>query len=347
MEIPGALRLNVARTVDGAAWLAGLPAIRARIAREWELTIGPPFTTGVAAWTAPARTSAGAEVVLKISLPHREARDEAVALHHWDGRGAVRLLAHAPDDWGLLLERCRPGTALADDDAPSAARLAAGARVLTTLAAHDLPTGPAPARGPVSGPALESGPARGARGVSDEFDGRMTPLDGRVAEMTVVCERGADALEQTAARCASSAAPLSLDRRLVPRAAALLRELPRSAERVAVVHGDLNPGNVLRCPQGPAGWVAIDPKPLIGDPAYDPWPLLAQVDDPWRRADPAAVLRERLAIVAAETGLDGHRIAAWGLARGVQSAFWFAGEERWVPAQAELDRARTWAGLIG
>ena len=36
------------------------------------------------------------------------------------------------------------------------------------------------------------------------------------------------------------------------------------------------------------------PEPMIGDPAYDPWRLLEQIDDPFPYADLAAVLRSRL-----------------------------------------------------
>ena len=39
-------------------------------------------------------------------------RRHALAL--WDGDGAVRLLAHEPARSALLIERCRPGTPLAD-----------------------------------------------------------------------------------------------------------------------------------------------------------------------------------------------------------------------------------------
>ena len=38
--------------------------------------------------------------------------DEAEALRFWDGRGAVRLLAHDPASRALLIERCVPGTPL-------------------------------------------------------------------------------------------------------------------------------------------------------------------------------------------------------------------------------------------
>jgi streptomycin 6-kinase len=57
------------------------------------------------------------DVVLKIQWPHRESEHEAAALELWDGDGAVRLLAHDEERHALLLERCRPGTFLAELDA--------------------------------------------------------------------------------------------------------------------------------------------------------------------------------------------------------------------------------------
>jgi len=54
----------------------------------------------------------------------------------------------------------------------------------------------------------------------------------------------------------------------------LLRTLPRDARREGLSHGDLNPGNILRDDSGgQVGWAAIDPKAVIGDLAWDPWPL--------------------------------------------------------------------------
>jgi streptomycin 6-kinase len=48
-------------------------------------------------------------------------------------------------------------------------------------------------------------------------------------------------------------------------------DLPSASRRV-LLHGDFNPGNVLSW--GDGRWAVIDPKPMIGDPAYDPWPLV-------------------------------------------------------------------------
>ena len=58
------------------------------------------------------RRAEGGEAVLKIQKPHRESEHEADALELWDGEGAIRLLAHDPDQHALLLELCEPGTPL-------------------------------------------------------------------------------------------------------------------------------------------------------------------------------------------------------------------------------------------
>jgi len=58
------------------------------------------------------RRAEGGEAVLKIQKPHRESEHEADALELWDGEGAIRLLAHDPDQHALLLEFCEPGTPL-------------------------------------------------------------------------------------------------------------------------------------------------------------------------------------------------------------------------------------------
>jgi streptomycin 6-kinase len=51
------------------------------------------------------------------SVPRPEGEHEADALEHWDGDGAIRLLAHDPERHALLLERCIPGRPLSEDAA--------------------------------------------------------------------------------------------------------------------------------------------------------------------------------------------------------------------------------------
>jgi streptomycin 6-kinase len=68
----------------------------------------------------PAVTAECEDVVLKVQKPHRESEHEATALELWDGDGAVRLLAHDPEEHALLIERCVPGTPLAAAGAEAA-----------------------------------------------------------------------------------------------------------------------------------------------------------------------------------------------------------------------------------
>jgi streptomycin 6-kinase len=96
----------------------------ARLAEEcaelWRLRLGKPFAYAFASIAMPATREDGSEVVLKIQRPHRESDQEAEALRAWDGRGAVRLLAHDRRRHALLIERCLPGDSLAERDSEEA-----------------------------------------------------------------------------------------------------------------------------------------------------------------------------------------------------------------------------------
>jgi streptomycin 6-kinase len=98
------------------AWLDTLPITIAGLTEQWSLTVGAPFSPGgQTAWVAPVRDAAGHEMVMKVGWRHPEALHEAEGLRAWSGHGAVRLYAseELDDTVGLLLEACRPGTALA------------------------------------------------------------------------------------------------------------------------------------------------------------------------------------------------------------------------------------------
>jgi streptomycin 6-kinase len=109
--------VEAARSEGRLSWLASVPGTVRAVAQRWDLEVGEPFHPGGhAAWVATARSPIGPDLVLKIAWRHPEAEHEADALRAWNGQGAVRL--HATDridarTVALLLERCRPGTALA------------------------------------------------------------------------------------------------------------------------------------------------------------------------------------------------------------------------------------------
>ena len=133
--------------------------------------------------------------------------------------------------------------------------------------------------------------------------------------------------------------------------------LPGDAARRGLAHGDLNPGNILRHHEAASGtddesdgWLAIDPKPVHGDLAWDAWPLLTQVGD-WTTTVPSAAdLVDRTRLVADLTGLDAARMAAWAVARGAESALWAADRGWWTGfrgADGDLARTAAWATVAG
>jgi streptomycin 6-kinase len=119
------------------------------------------------------------------------------------------------------------------------------------------------------------------------------------------------------------------DRRLIADCAAALREvLAEPGDRL--LHWDLHFDNVLGADRAP--WLAIDPKPLAGDPAFELWPALNNRFDPsevpWRFEAMTDVL-----------ALDRDRARAWTLARLLQNAVWEIEEGRPLdPDDLELAR---------
>jgi streptomycin 6-kinase len=123
---------------EGAAWLRQLPGHLASSLAEWDLAQdGPPYEEASLGLVIPVRGRDGAPLVLKLAPPTRWLADEAHALAHWAGRGAVRLEAMDLSRGALLLERAVPGTTLAglcarDDRAATAAAAEVIARLRAT-----------------------------------------------------------------------------------------------------------------------------------------------------------------------------------------------------------------------
>jgi len=87
----------------------------------------------------------------------------------------------------------------------------------------------------------------------------------------------------------------------VERALATIEELDRHAPPPVLLHGDFDERNLLTCAR--RGLAAIDPLPCAGDPAYDA--------AHWAHANGRPGRRERIAAIAAATGLDPARVRAW------------------------------------
>lgn len=110
-------------------------------------------------------------------------------------------------------------------------------------------------------------------------------------------------------------------RRYVEQALSLGRDL-MGDDPGRLIHGDLHYDNVLADDSG--AWVAIDPKPMSGDPHYEPAPML------WNRwddlaGDPGGVreaVRRRFHTLVDTAGLDEDRARDWVVVRMVLNAHW-------------------------
>lgn len=97
------------------------------------------------------------------------------------------------------------------------------------------------------------------------------------------------------------------------RGLAILEELGSTHGPEVLLHGDLHPGNILRSSRQP--WLVIDPKPLLGDPAYETIPLILEIAPTQTERLAEAEINARIDTVAARLGLSPKRIAQWGAAR--------------------------------
>lgn len=137
-----------------------------------------------------------------------------------------------------------------------------------------------------------------------------------------------------------------LPRRLVEQAIGLARDFAQDPDTDrALVHSDLHYGNVLAGGREP--WLAIDPNPLAGDPAYEVGPLL------WNRWPEAvasgdvrdAVLARLYAVVDA-AGLDEDRVRDWVTVRAVVNVWWALAESPTGPDPAMTTIATTIAKAV-
>ena len=103
-----------------------------------------------------------------------------------------------------------------------------------------------------------------------------------------------------------------LERAVVEKGARLARELASTQHELVVSHQDLHGGNVLASVRAP--WLAIDAKPLVGDPAFDTASFLRDRRR-WLLAQPRPerIVARRLEALADALGLDRERMRGWAL----------------------------------
>lgn len=137
------------------------------------------------------------------------------------------------------------------------------------------------------------------------------PSGHRFRPLSDMCDYWASRYEQR-----SPAERSCLEAPLAKEGIRLLRELPRSGGDAVLLHTDLHAGNVLAAEREP--WLAIDPKPYVGDPAYDVTQHI--FNGVFIENADAGALAVRMARLL---DLDLDRVLRWLFARAVEaSPYW-------------------------
>lgn len=130
---------------------------------------------------------------------------------------------------------------------------------------------------------------------------------------------------------------------LIAETATVARHLLAAQRDIRPLHGDIHHENVLDF--GPRGWLAIDPKRLIGDCVFDYANLFCNPD--FESATRRGVFERRLGIVLDETGIDRQRLLEWIFAWCGLSAAWFIGDNKAPGAATALAIAERVHALLG
>ncbi|HVX44058.1 MAG TPA: aminoglycoside phosphotransferase family protein [Mycobacteriales bacterium] len=123
------------------------------------------------------------------------------------------------------------------------------------------------------------------------------------------------------------------ERKLVQTCAGAVAEL-NSDPGDRLLHWDLHYDNILSAERAP--WLAIDPKPLAGDPGFELLPALGnRWDDIVATGDVERAVLRRFDLLTEVVGLDRRRATGWTLGRILQNALWDigAGASALDPAQ--------------
>lgn len=127
---------------------------------------------------------------------------------------------------------------------------------------------------------------------------------------------------------------------LVDEGAELLERLPDECDRPVLVHGDYHHWNVLAATREP--WLVIDPKPMLGDPAYDCAQFLG---NRYGTRGPDHFEGE-LARFASAAGFDEHRVLLWCFARETENCQWYVSVDDKAGANGSVEYARYLRALL-
>ncbi|WP_336081256.1 aminoglycoside phosphotransferase family protein [Nocardia sp. SSK8] len=291
--------------VEGERWIAELPGVVDGLKARWGLHIfHGPYRGGTHAYVAPVFRSDRSLVVVKVPVVDEENVAEATALYAYDGDGAVRLLEYDPGSGAMLLECAEPGRALLTQPGfPSLeGRPENAEKVALACSLYRRLRRPLPAAPPT-----------------------FPPLP-----------RATDLIVGLRARLADPAlAPLISDP-LRARVEHWCTELATFDGPPLIVNRDTHLGNIVAAEREP--WLLIDPKPCLGEAAFDAgFLLMIQVQSCPTRAHADAVVDATATALA----VDPARARGWALIRVVEEMTWAVEDDD--PAMLALHTAVAYA----
>jgi streptomycin 6-kinase len=273
----------VLRIPDGLGWWRVIPGGDAWLARL-------PQLVGECAEAWDLRLGAPVEpaiigLVLPATLP--------------DGAEAMLKLSFPEDE-----ESDREGDALAHWDGRGAARLLAQDRERGAILIERLRPGS------VLWEVDDAEAVVIAAGVMREL-WRPPPADHRFA---LLADRALRWQSELPGRWERAGHPCA--REVIDRAVVWIGELVATQPELVVCHQDMHGANILRATRSP--WLAIDPKPVVGEPAFDVASLVRDRRPELLAADrPARILARRLDQLVEQLGLDRERMRGWAVAHAL------------------------------
>jgi len=294
--------------IAGNEWLNQLPYEIQKASSLWDLTDIKPLPNLSYNFVATAKRashSGFSDVILKMGLPHAEIRSEMVALRLLNHTKTCQLIANDKEKCWLLLERVMPGAQLANlknDD--EATHIAAEVMKSIWLPVKDL---------------LLKNEANDHQDITNSLIRLSDWFDGLKRLRKMFNDRTGP-----------------LNQKLVSRVERSVKEFFTEDHEPVLMHGDLHHYNILLSQRG---WLAIDPKGVIGPAGYEVGPFMMNPRNINLNGSRFKVqAKRRIDILHEHLDFERERIIEWSLAHAVLSAWWsFEENGDWKYAKAISD----------
>lgn len=281
MLVPPRLQAAGSMSAAGREWLASLPELCEGLSEQWGIELGEPYSECNMSWVAPAE-GASIPTVLKVPMP-----------------ATVQVKTLGGDFRGH----------------ESAALQAWGGVGATLLVANDVRSGAMLVEQCRPGDTLDSVPdPEAADEIAADLLTQLHLPAGNGSGIPKLDERAWQLARELPDRFEQAGKPF--DEWLVTAATEKLVELSSTGCPPVLLHGDAHHHNILASEREP--WLAIDPLPMVGDPAYDCVQYLL-----FRKGDLRDPVSEWGTVISRFCELarvDEERLKAWTFARLVSDA---------------------------